>query len=138
MELRDHRLMSYRCVPNWPPVWVRRKSAAEQVLRGELGILQQVITTEFACRRSFLLIEHEGLRYMGCLIFSDTRFCRPIVKLLVWPTSSGTLKDVQRSLTLRSFDLPTTAQTREPTVVIIEHALTSPPPYLLEFFDKPQ
>jgi hypothetical protein len=83
MELRDHRLMSYRGVPNWPPVWVRRKSAAEQqILRGELGILQQVITTEFTCRRSFLLIEHEGLRYMGCLIFSDARFCRPIVKLL--------------------------------------------------------
>jgi hypothetical protein len=83
MELRDHRLMSYRGMPNWPPVWVRRKSAAEQqTLRGEIGILQQVITTEIDYRRSFLLIEHEGLPYMGCLIFSDRRFCRPIVKLL--------------------------------------------------------
>jgi hypothetical protein len=42
MELRDHRLMSYRGVPNWPPVWVRIKTAAEQqILRGEIGVLQQ-------------------------------------------------------------------------------------------------
>jgi hypothetical protein len=82
MELRDHRLMSYRGVPNWPPVWVRRKNAEQQTLYGEIGILKRVITTGTDCRKSFLFVEHEGTPYIGCLIFSDPRFCRPIVKLL--------------------------------------------------------
>ena len=83
MELRDHRLMSYRGVPNWPPVWIRRKSAAEQqILRGEIGILQQVVTTGIDYRKSFSFVEHEGTPYIGSLIFTDPRFCRPIVKLL--------------------------------------------------------
>jgi hypothetical protein len=82
MELRDHRLMSYRGVPNWPPVWLRRKSAAkQQTLRGEVGILQEV-SIGIDYRRSILSMEHEGEPYIGCLIFSDHRFCRPIVKLL--------------------------------------------------------
>jgi hypothetical protein len=83
MELRDHRLMSYRGVPNWPPVWIQRKSLAEQqILRGEIGILQQVVTTGIDYQKLFLFVEHEGVPYIGCLIFSDHRFCRPIAKLL--------------------------------------------------------
>ena len=83
MELRDHRLMSYRNVPNWPPVWVRSQSLGEkQTLHGEIGILKQVIPAEIDYRKSFLFIEHEGCSYIGCLLFSDRRFCRAIVKLL--------------------------------------------------------
>jgi hypothetical protein len=83
MELRDHRLMSYRGVPNWPPVWIRRQSRTEQqTLRGKVGILQELVSTGIDYRKSFLYMEHEGVGYIGCLIFSDHRFCRPIVKLL--------------------------------------------------------
>jgi hypothetical protein len=37
--LRDHPIMSYRGVPNWPPVWTQTRSDGVKKLRGELGVL---------------------------------------------------------------------------------------------------
>jgi hypothetical protein len=79
MQLRDHPLMSYRTVRNWPPTWTR---SGEHIITGEIGILKQVNGDSALCNRCFLVIEHKGLRYVGALLFSDVMFCLSIRKLL--------------------------------------------------------
>ena len=38
MRLRDHPLMSYQGIVNWPPTWVWLDGPEEQQPKGELGI----------------------------------------------------------------------------------------------------
>jgi hypothetical protein len=84
MELRYHPLMSYRGLANWPPVWTWRGGGAEnRRVRGEVGVLKDVILSAVEPRsRIFLIVEHENEEYMGCLLFSDSRFCDQIFQLL--------------------------------------------------------
>jgi hypothetical protein len=52
-------------------------------LKGEVGVLTWVgVTGKQPPDRCYLLINHEGSSYMGCLLFEDPAFCRYIVKLL--------------------------------------------------------
>jgi hypothetical protein len=83
MQLRHHPLMSYRGVPNWPPVWVWRGIGENKRPKGEVGILKNVTPSRLAGRhRCFLVIEYEGATYMGCLLFNEHSFCRQVTKLL--------------------------------------------------------
>jgi hypothetical protein len=91
MLLRDHPLMSYRGVPSWPPVWtwvswVNRPDAdvpENKTIKGEVGILIWASLTGIQPPdRCYLLINHEGSSYMGCLLFDDPTFCRYVVNLL--------------------------------------------------------
>ena len=83
MLLRDHPLMSYRSVRNWPPVWNDIDRPGKKSLRGEVGILKKVMLSniQFA-NRCFLYIDYEGSSYIGCLLFDDKAFCSQIAKLL--------------------------------------------------------
>src|SRR5262245_43393917 len=83
LELRDHPLMSYRGVGNWPPVWIWRGGHDQRRLRGEIGILKAVLSAAIGSRlRVFLIIEHQGEEYMGCLLFGERRFCEQVHAVL--------------------------------------------------------
>src|SRR5262245_48188154 len=83
MKLRTHPLMSYRGVSNWPPAWVGTNERHEP-LRGERGILEDVVPSQTEnASRFFLVIEDEGSKYVGCLLFQDLSFCRQIYKLMI-------------------------------------------------------
>jgi len=83
MLLRDHPLMVYRGVPNWPPTWTWFNGVENKHRRGEIGILTAVSFTKVKpANRCLLYISHEESSYMGCLIFDDLAFCRHISQIL--------------------------------------------------------
>jgi hypothetical protein len=68
MKLRDHPLMSYRGVSNWPPAWVGKDTKELQQPSGEIGILKNAILSKLKPHsRFYLLIEYEGEEYLGTL-----------------------------------------------------------------------
>jgi hypothetical protein len=82
LQLRDHPQMKYRGLRNWPPVWTQTGTGGNRNATGELGILRQVNGDSRSKRRCFLVIEHEGERYIGALLFDDHVFCWLISKVL--------------------------------------------------------
>ena len=85
MQLRDHPLMFYRGIRNWPPVWTRIRGGEDGHPQGEVGILREVRKSPIQLLRVdrfFLVIEFERAIYMGCLLFDDAAFCREIERLL--------------------------------------------------------
>ena len=93
MELRDPRLMSYRGVPNWPPIWVQRKSAGgQQTLHSEIGIFKTSETTGIDYRKSFLFMEHEGFPVYRLFNVFRSQFCRPIAKCILLQAEGIELK----------------------------------------------
>jgi hypothetical protein len=84
MQLRNHPLMTYRGVSNWPPVWTWRGGDENKNVRGEVGLIRDVFLSTVEPRtRAFLIIEHEGNEYIGCLMFDDIAFCSQIRELLL-------------------------------------------------------
>src|SRR5687767_13394363 len=83
MHLRNHPLMSYRGIDNWPPVWTWRGGAENIRPKGEVGILRDLFLSRMEQRsRLFLIMEHQKQEYMGCLLFNDSTFCAQICELL--------------------------------------------------------
>jgi hypothetical protein len=83
MKLRDHPLMSYQGLPNWPPTWTWIGGEENKHPKGEVGILQDVMLSTFQpSNRCYLIVEHERAAYMGCLLFDDASFCSQIFALL--------------------------------------------------------
>jgi hypothetical protein len=82
VKLRDHPQMSYRGLANWPPIWTQVNEQAVKTLWGEVGVLENVSVNERIHNKCYLLIRHEGERYVGCLAFSDVAFCQAIVGFL--------------------------------------------------------
>jgi hypothetical protein len=82
MQLRDHPLMTYRGVPNWPPAWTLGKSESAPRPVGEVGTLEDVLMTNFLANKIFVLMLFSAQRYMGSLIFDDVAFCTQIFDLL--------------------------------------------------------
>jgi len=84
MELRDHPLMSYRGIANWPPVWTSRGEGQNRRPRGEVGTLREVfLSAVYPHSRLFLIMELQGDEYMGCLLFSDRTLCQQIYAVLM-------------------------------------------------------
>src|SRR5262245_22657315 len=84
MKLRDHPLMSYRGVSNWPPTWVGRSAKRLQQPSGEIGILKNVILSRLEpSGRLYLRIEDEGEEYLGALLFDSQFACHRAYKLLL-------------------------------------------------------
>jgi len=82
MELRDHPLVSYRRLPSWPPTWSPAKPRTDlKPLRGEIGRLSYTFAGAKP-DRFFLVIEHEGHPYVGCLFIEDRIFCAQIIPIL--------------------------------------------------------
>ena len=83
LPLRDHPLMSYHGLRNWPPEWIWVGGQPNRHQRGEIGVLRSVVISHAQPPAGcFLYIEHEGASYMGCLLFDDQNFCREVVTLL--------------------------------------------------------
>ena len=82
MELRNHPLMSYQGLPNWPPAWTWIDGKEDQHPTGEVGILLDVRLSTFQQARCFLTIEYDEAQYIGCLLFDDRSFCYQIGTLL--------------------------------------------------------
>jgi hypothetical protein len=83
MLLRDHPLMCYEGVPNWPPTWTWIDGLENKRPRGEIGILKAVSLSKLLpANRSYLYIDHEGSSYLGCLLFDDRAFCRHLTEIL--------------------------------------------------------
>jgi hypothetical protein len=82
MQLRDHPLMSHRGVRSWPPVWSQVTDSGNKTVRGELGVLRYVHANPSISNKCFLVIEHEGEKYVGCIIFDDQAFCVQLTTFL--------------------------------------------------------
>lgn len=82
MQLRDHPLMSYRGIRNWPPVWTIGYAWRFKTVTGEVGTLKHVMTNPQIPKSCFLVIEHEGSSYTGCLLLNEATFCQQITRLL--------------------------------------------------------
>jgi hypothetical protein len=83
MKLRDHPLMSYRGVPNWPPVWTpAARNGSVMTLTGEVGVLKYVHSNSLRSNKCFLVIDFQEEAYIGSLIFKDHSFCGQISRLL--------------------------------------------------------
>ena len=75
--------MSRNGVPNWPPVWTWIDGVENKLPTGEVGIFKWVALSGVQPPdRCYLVIDHDGSSYMGCLLFDDHAFCSQIVKLL--------------------------------------------------------
>jgi hypothetical protein len=81
MKLRDHPLMTYGGVPNWPPVWTQMRIGGVEIVKGEVGVLIYVHAAG-ASNTCYLVIEHKIQNYNGILVFDDGQFCHQIVDLL--------------------------------------------------------
>jgi hypothetical protein len=87
--LRDHPLMFYRGIPNWPPVWTWVNGPEvdgppdDKSPKGEVGVLKWASLTGIQPPdKCYLLMNHEGSSYLGCLLFEDPAFCSYLVTLL--------------------------------------------------------
>jgi len=83
MRLRDHPLMHYRGIPNWPPQWHARGDGNAPHVDGETGVLTEV--TVFnpppgsnQSPQLFLFMEEHGARYIAAVLFTDGSFCRHV------------------------------------------------------------
>jgi hypothetical protein len=81
MLLRDHPLMSYRHVRNWPPVWTQARKEANKTLRGEIGILRYVQGGPTS-NKCYLVIDYYSEYFVGTLIFDDLSFSAQVADLL--------------------------------------------------------
>ncbi len=83
MQLRDHPLMVRKSgFKTWPPLWTTTRHDRDDKPTGEIGTLQQVLTSEWLDNKIFLFIQFQSLRYMGFMVFDDRAFCSQICTLL--------------------------------------------------------
>jgi hypothetical protein len=66
---------------NWPPKWTTLSDKNDKP-SGEIGTLEKPLRPEMFTNRLFLLIRHEGFRYMGSMAFDDPAFCYELYRLL--------------------------------------------------------
>jgi hypothetical protein len=82
MHLREHPLMTYRGVSNWPPVWTTTRVENSPRPAGEVGVLEEALMNDLFDNKIFLVMLHDGNRYLGSLIFDDISFCHQVFALL--------------------------------------------------------
>jgi hypothetical protein len=93
MTLRDHPLMSYRGLRNWPPVWTQTRDDNVKTVKGEIGVLTYVYSNPRMSSRCFLVIDYEGDPYVGALIFESHTFCDQITHLL-WGQINRSIREI--------------------------------------------
>ncbi|HKA34006.1 MAG TPA: hypothetical protein VKH64_12375 [Candidatus Binatia bacterium] len=87
MQLRDHPLMNYRGIPNWPPHWHRRKDAGGEQACGEIGVLKDSVLScgnlhNRYLSQIYLFMEHDRKAYIASVLFGDPTFCRQVGELM--------------------------------------------------------
>jgi hypothetical protein len=85
MQLRDHPLMTFRDLRNWPPAWVRLgtvQGKAPKIVAGEIGTLKEVRYYTDRRGRIYLTIDHDGGAYVGCVLFDALVFCEKVAEHL--------------------------------------------------------
>jgi hypothetical protein len=82
LKLREHPLMRYGRLPNWPPVWTQNTRSGVKKLVGEMGVLAYIHARHGPSNKCYLVIDHEHERYVGTLLFDDQMFCGQICHLL--------------------------------------------------------
>jgi hypothetical protein len=83
LKLRDHPLMSYHGIRNWPPTWTWIDGPKDKHPKGEIGILRMVLLSKtMPADRCVLLIRYEQSCYLGPLLFDNQTFCCQITSLL--------------------------------------------------------
>jgi len=84
MKLRDHPLLSHHGVSNWPPTWLWGGGNRYVNTIGEAGVLKDVMLTSVEpYEKCFLIMEHDGRKYIGTLLIGDAFFCREIYAVLL-------------------------------------------------------
>jgi hypothetical protein len=69
-------------IPNWPPAWLWRGGGEDTRPNGEVGLLRDVILSSIDPPiRFFLVMQHMGAEYIGCLSFENPAFCREIYRV---------------------------------------------------------
>ena len=77
MKLKDHPLMP------WPPAWLWRGGSEDTRPIGEVGLLRDIILSNIdPPNRFFLVMQHMGAEYIGCLSFGNSAFCREVYGIL--------------------------------------------------------
>ena len=66
----------------WPPVWTATRQDKDDKPNGEVGILEDVMMSNLVNDKVFMFMQHEGLRYMGFMVFDDPPCCYEIYRLL--------------------------------------------------------
>jgi hypothetical protein len=73
--------MSYRSIPNWPPLWTTTRFENHSRPTGEVGTLEEAVMTDLFDNKVFLLMRNiDGNRYLGSLLFDDSVFCRQVFR----------------------------------------------------------
>ena len=80
MQLRNHPLMRYGSISNWPPVWISLHEEGLPV--GEVGVLTEVRKSQFHADRLVLVMEYDEDLYGAAVTFSDAASCNTIFELL--------------------------------------------------------
>jgi hypothetical protein len=66
----------------WPPIWIGLGATKGKSPQGEVGRLKEVRCYANKPRRVFLVIDHDGEQYTGCLLFDDTFFSEQMCNFL--------------------------------------------------------
>lgn len=81
--LRDHPLMTRKSgYRSWPPRWTTTNHDKDDKPVGEVGILEDVVTSDLIDNKIFMFMQFYSFRYMGFLGFDDPAFCSQIHTLL--------------------------------------------------------
>ncbi len=82
LKLRDHPLLKYRGVQNWPPVWTRGTKGIIKTVKGEGGFLKEVYYDAGTSNKCFLVIDRQLQSYMGCITCPTRSFCIQLTHFL--------------------------------------------------------
>lgn len=72
-QLRKNPLIAYQGNQSWPPVWIATKRPPYKVLRGEIGVLRDILWHASAPNQCLLIMEFGASRYSGALLMDDNR-----------------------------------------------------------------
>src|SRR5919108_201583 len=78
MQLRDHPSMIRNGIGYWPPLWRAIDPNRDEKPLGEMGILEDVLTSQFSDNEMFVFMIYRGCRYTGMIAFDSAEFCRQI------------------------------------------------------------
>jgi hypothetical protein len=81
-RLRNHPLLKYRRVRNWPPVWTRGTEGIVKTVKGEVGVLKEAYYDVGTSTKCFLIIDYQSQSYMGCITCPTRYFCTQLTHFL--------------------------------------------------------